>query len=159
MGKKVIIKTPEENIVSLLDGKKVLFLERDGSLQDGLDEFENILKRAKIKHTLMFNISESKMDKITKAINDHDAIVFMTQWVYEISTRLHKYVSSLPDKKIIIEVFVSEPTWYYKKQHGTKHDVYVYSCPTHFGEPDKSDEEFYKLSNKPYWEYKNKFDK
>lgn len=153
------INKPEDNVIATLKGKKVLFLENDNSLEHGLDEFENILKRAGIEYTVLFELDEKPIEDIIKAINEHDAIVFMTQWVYEIAQKLFDYIKSLPEVKTIVEVYIDEPTWYYKKQHGSKHDVFIYSCQVHWGEPDKESESFHKLTNKAYWDYKNDFDK
>jgi hypothetical protein len=40
------ISTPSENILKTLKGKKVLFLENDNSLDNGLDCFEQRLTRS-----------------------------------------------------------------------------------------------------------------
>ena len=157
MEKKPSIKTPEENIIKTLKGKKVLFLENDNVLENGLDEFENILKRGEITYTILFELSEKPMEEIIKAIAEHDAIIFMTQWVTETSKKLADHMFSLKKKKIVIEAYICDPTWYYKPK--TKHDVYIYMCMTHFGEADKESEKFYKLSGTSYWDYKNEFDK
>jgi hypothetical protein len=148
--------TPIQNIEKTLKGKRILFLENDISLNNGLDKFEQILKDAGIEYTILFNLSELPIQTITDAINSHDAIVFMTQWLYEISHTLFDYVKALKKKKIIIEVYISNPTWYYKSQHGSKHDVYIYSYSEW---SRKRDHSFHKLTNKPYWDYKNEFDK
>lgn len=152
------MNTPEQNVVKTLKGKKVLFLENDNVLQNGLDEFERILKKEGIDYTVLFDLSNTPLETIVTAINECDVIVFQTTWVYEISNKLFDYVSSLPDKKIVVEVFINEPTWYYASQHGTHHDVYIYSCMTFYGDADKDTEKFYKLTDKPYWDYVNKFD-
>lgn len=159
IGSARALKTPTQNVIKTLTGKKVLFLENDNGLNNGLDEFERILQSANIEYTVLFDLSEKPLDEIIKAINECDAIVFMTQWVYKIANILFDYIKSLPEKKIVVEVFISEPTWYYKSQHGSKHDVYIYSCQMYFGEAEKDTEEFYKLTNKPYWDYKNGFNK
>lgn len=158
-GSKRVIKSPAQNVIDTLRGKKVLFLENDDTLANGLDEFERILKSAEIDYTILFDLSELPLQTITEAINSHDAIVFQTQWVYDISKTLLKYVRALRDKKIVVECYINEPTWYYKQQHGSKHDVYIYSCDVHWGEADKETETFYKLTNKPYWGYKNCFNR
>lgn len=153
------INTPSENIAKTLKGKKVLFLENDNTLDNGLDEFERILKSANIEYTILFELSEKPLQSIIDSINSHDAIVFMTQWVYDIAEKLFLYIKSLKEKKIVIEAYIAEPTWYYKNQHGSKYDVYIYSCQVTWGEADKESEKFYKLTNNAYWDYKNKFDK
>jgi hypothetical protein len=159
IGSARALKTPTQNVIKTLTGKKVLFLENDNGLENGLDEFERILQSANIEYTILFELSEKPLDEIIKAINEHDAIVFMTQWVYEIAKKLFAYIKALPQKKIVIEVYISEPTWYYKSQHGSKHDVYIYSCQCYWGEADKDTETFYKLTNKAYWDYENGFNK
>jgi hypothetical protein len=151
------IKTPSENIAKTLKGKRILFLENDSSLSNGLDEFERILKESNIEHTILFELSEMPLDEIAKAINEHDGIIFMTQWVYDVSKKLKDYMFSLSEKKIVIEAYINEPTWYFKPK--TIHDVYIYSCMVLYGRADKSTETFYKLSQKPYWDYKNQFNR
>jgi hypothetical protein len=152
------MNTPEENVVKTLTGKKVLFLENDNVLQNGLDEFERILKTANIDYMVLFDLSNTPLETIITAINECDVIVFQTTWTYEISNKLFDYVSSLPDKKVVIEVYINEPTWYYASQHGTHHDVYIYTCMTSYGEVFKDSEKFFKLTDEPYWDYVNQFD-
>ena len=156
---KVVIKSPSHNIIKTLKKKKVLFLENDTKLSNGLDEFERILKEASIEYKALFELSELPIQEIKDAINECDVIVFQTRWVYDIAKKLFEYVKALPEKKIVVECYINNPTWYYKSQHGSKHDVYIYSCIVYFGEADKETEKFYKLTNKPYWDYKNKFNK
>jgi ubiquinone/menaquinone biosynthesis C-methylase UbiE len=153
------MNTPEQNVIGTLKGKKVLFLENDNCLSNGLEEFERILKSAGIEHTVLLELDQRPLEEITKAIDEHDALVFMTQWVYDISKKLFEYVKSLPEKKIVVEGYIHEPTWYYSTQHGTHHDVYIYSCQVYRGEADKDTETFYKLTEQPYWDYENEFDK
>lgn len=70
-----------------------------------------------------------------------------------------EYIRELPEKKIVVEVYIHEPTWYYASQHGSIHDVYIYTCRMCFGKAEKDTEKFYKLTDKAYWDYENKFDK
>lgn len=94
----------------------------------------------------MFDLSEKPLSEIAKAINECDVIVFQTTWLSDVSKKLFDYISSLPTKKIIVEVYIFEPTWYYASQHGSKHDVYIYN--------DRF-EIFWLLCDRPYWEEKN----
>lgn len=103
----------------------------------------------------MFDLSSLTLEEIKKNIDEHDVIVFMTQWVYDISKKIAEYMFSLKTKKVVIEVYIYEPTWYYKPK--TIHDVYIYSHQKSKFSEDKI--KFYKLSNKPYWDYKNEFNK
>ena len=150
------MNTPSENIVNTFKGKRVLFLENDNILPYEVEAFKNILEENGIEHTILYCLdSEYSLEDIVTAINQHDAIVFMTQWVYEISKKLFEYVASLTDKKIIVQVYISEPTWFYSSQHGTIHDVFIYTIVKDF----EDTESFYKLTEKPYWDYENNFDK
>lgn len=155
------MNTPEQNIIKTLKGKKVLFLENDNSLEHGLDEFERILKKANIEYKVLFDLSEKPLDEVKRAIDECDALVFQTRWVYEITKQLFTYVKGLTEKKIVVECYIKDPTWYYSSQHGTHHDVYIYTCFTHRGKAidREHSEKFYKLSKKAYWDYKNEFDK
>jgi len=151
------VNTPTQNIFKTLNGKRVIFLENSNGLYHGLDVFENILKERGIKYKILLNLSQLPIDRVLKDINNTDVIVFQTQWVYPISNKLFEYISSLKKKKIIVEVPVgNHPTWDYKPK-GIIHDVYWYRYLDE-GD-DRKKEGFYKLSRKPYWNYKNQFDK
>ena len=156
---QIKINSPRKNIAKLLKGKKVLFLENDNGLYNGLNEFEQVLKDNKIEYKCLFDLSEQPFDTVIDAIKEYDAIVFQTQWVYDVSKKLKEYMFASTDKKIVIECVIDEPTWYYKPK--SAHDVYFVKCPMYDFEAEAGDEfwEFKKLSNKPYWDYKNKFDK
>lgn len=151
---ELIIKKPHENVIDTLNGKRVLFLENDSVLQNGLDRFEDILKSANIDYTVLFELSEMNVDSIIEAINSHDAIVFQTQWVYDISKTLFKYIKGLEEKKIVVEVYIHNPTWYYQHNHGSIHDVYIFKHDAIF-----SEDFFYKITDEAYWDYKNQFNK
>lgn len=153
------MNTPTQNIIETLKGKKVLFLENSNSLEYGLKEFEKILKEANIKYKTLFKLQDLQPPIIMEAIDNYEAIVFQTTWKTSISREIYDYVGSLSEKKIIVECFLKEPTWYYASQHGTHHDVYLYSCPVFYDKVKKEEEEFYKLTEKAYWNYENKFDK
>lgn len=152
--------TPEENIVNVLKGKRVLFLENDTCFSDdgGQKEFVAILDRHGIEHTDFFELIDNyTLEEIVAAIKEHDALCFMTQWLYNIAGKIFDFMYQLQDKKIVIEIHSGDPTWYYKPD--VVHDVYIYKCSMHWGEAKKDRERFYKLSDKPYWDYENKFDK
>jgi hypothetical protein len=151
------MNTPEQNIVNSFKDKNLLFIENDNSFSSSVQEFHNIIKRAGIKHTVMFNLSEQPLEEIKKQIQKHDGIVFMTQWVYPISKTISEYMRSLKKKKIVVQCYLGDPTWYYQPDD-VPHEIYIYKCMVQWGEPDKETESFYKLSNKPYWDYKNNFD-
>ena len=95
------VKSPEENVKSLLTGKKVLFLENDNSLQDGVDCFHKIIEKHKILNTVLFDLSDVPLEEIAKQINAHDAIVFQTTWLTENSKKIYEYISQLPQKLIV----------------------------------------------------------
>lgn len=151
------MKTPEQNIARTLKGKKVLFLENDYALYERLRVFENILKRNNVSYTTLFDLENVVLDEIKEQILLHDAIVFETTWATNVSKDLREYVTNLKDKKIIINVYINEPKLHYRIK-GIPHDIYIFTSAD-----DEEDTwiatEFYKLTNKPYWEYKNKFNK
>jgi len=152
-----IQKNPQQNIANVLKGKKVLFLENDNGLYNGLEAFEAILKQNKIKYKCLFEVSEMPLEKIIKAIGSFDAIIFQTQWVYPVSKKLYEYMAALQEKKIVIECFINEPTWYYKPD--VVHDVYIYAYQDLQELWEGNGHKFYKLSETAYWDYINKFDK
>lgn len=142
----------ERNIASVLKGKKVLFIENDNELGHGIDLFEDILKKVGVEYNILFQVDEVDKEKVFRLISEHDAIVYMTQWVYQVSRDIKDYMLWLRESKIVIEIYISEPTWYYQLED-VPHQMYIF-C----GYPPDSPE-FYKLSRTPYWDYKNKFDK
>lgn len=149
----------ETNILKSFKGKRILFLENSSCFDEygGQEEFVAILDKLNIEHTDMFSISEDyTIEQIKEAILEHDAICFMTQWVYEIAGTIRDYMFQLQSPKDVIEIYINEPSFYYAPE--TCHTVYIYTCDTYFGEAEKETEKFYKLSDKPYWDYKNKFD-
>lgn len=149
------MKTAEENIIDTLKGKKILFLENDTELPDnGPMELKELLNRNKIKSKELLDIDQLPLTKIQKAIDKTDVIIYQTQWVYEIASTLKKYILSLTTPKIIIECYISEPTFYYQLD-GIPHSMYIFKKDYENGRGAK----FYKLSDEPYWNYENKFDK
>jgi len=154
------MKTAVQNLIKTLKGKKVLFLENDNGLYHGLDQIEEKFIENNISYKCLFDVSNKQFDEILEAIKQSDAIVFQTQWVYEISGKIKEYMFASTDKKIVIECYISDPTWYYKPN--VVHDVYVCKPPLRAWKDDKVDDKdwsFFKLSDKPYWGYKNKFNK
>ncbi len=154
------MNTVKQNIVEVLQGKKVLFLENDCGLGNGLDQIEELFKEKGVNYKCLFELSTLSFEAILKAIKECDAIVFQTQWNREISGKLSEYFFASQDKKIIIECYISEPTWYYKPD--AVHDVYIAHPPIRPFKSSKVDEskwKFFKLSEKPYWDYENNFDK
>jgi hypothetical protein len=147
------MNTPEQNILSTLKGKKVLFLENGNTLDYGLDELEKICIRSGISYNTLFHLKYRPLDEIKEAINNCSVLIFQTTWVYDIANILEDYIRNLAEVKIVVECYIDEPTWYYSNQHGSKHEVYIYNCLS------KESESFYRLSSKPYWEYENGFDK
>ncbi len=151
------MRTPEQNIIKTFKGKKLLCIENDNGLDNGVDTFQQILEKNGIEHRVIYDASNVPIEEIIAAIDWCDGIFFMTQWVYEISKKILEYVRNYQRPLDIIEICISEPTWYYKHQAGAdQHNIYWYRKPLDYSEDW---ERFFKLSNKPYWEYKNKFNK
>lgn len=148
------MKTAKENIIENLKGKRVLFLEGDNGLYHGLEQIEQVLKEAAIEYKALYNVRQLPIREIIESINEYDAIIFQTQWVYEISEEIKKFAFGMTTKKIFIECYISEPSWYYKPD--VIHDVYIFKGTLRYLDDEMK---FYKLSEEPYWDYKNKFNK
>lgn len=146
------MKTAKENLLDTLKDKRILFLENDTALYDELENIELFLKEHKLKYKCLFDLTSKRWSTIKKAIDAADVIIFQTQWVYPISKAVHTYIAKeLLTKKAIIECYLTNPTWYYIPLSLAGHDVYIIRPFEEW--------RFYKLSEDPYWDYKNKFDK
>jgi len=154
------LKGPKQNFLETVQGKKVLFLENDLSLNYGLQYVHRILQLNSIENKIIYQVNEvdkvGELQSVINAIEEYDVIIFMSQWVYDTSLKLRKYAFDMKNKKIFIECYISEPTWYYKPN--VVHDVYVLK-PQQYDFEDESFWRFYKLSDKAFWAYENKFDK
>ena len=53
------MKTSQENILSVLKDKSILFIENDMGLYNGLDKVEELLIENKIKYNCLFDVSKS----------------------------------------------------------------------------------------------------
>lgn len=148
------MKTVTKNLLDTLKDQRVLFLENDTGLYNGLDTLENILIENKIKYNCLFDLTSVSKEYILRQIEMFDVIVFQTTWTYEISNELYEFLKTSKDPKIIIEHYIGDPSWYYKPD--VIHDVFICKMNEDYDEEDWS---FYKLSDEPYWDYKNKFDK
>jgi len=156
------MKTPAQNFLSVVSGKNVLFLENDSGLYDDLANIEIFLKLNKVKYTVLCDIGDIQFEDITKAIELADVIIFQTQWVMNISMEIRDYMFTLKAKKIVIEAYINDPTWYYKPR--SIHDVYILMPNSTLFMGQYEDDptiywKFYKLRpKKPFWTYKNNFD-
>lgn len=151
------VKTPRENLLNVLQGKKVLFIENDHGLYNGLERLEDFLKENKIEYKCLFDVQKMPFENIVKAISENDAIVFQTQWVYEIARKLSQFLQDYKEKKIVIEVPVgADPTWYYLPK-GVVHDLYFLQLANK--DTWYQEDKFLKITDKPYWDYENNFDK
>lgn len=152
------MKTAKQNIIKVLNGKRMLFLENSNELDNGLDRLELFIKANGIKYSTLFGISKKPLEDTIKQIQAHDGIIFQTQWVYQISRDIKEFMFGLKDKKIVIECCICDPSWYYKPE-GIAHDLYMLKPTEEWEENYGREWEFYKITDKPYWDYKNKFDK
>jgi hypothetical protein len=142
-----------KQLLKLFAGRDVLFLENSIGLHDAVGNLERWLIENKVKYNAIFSIGdlgklEGGVDYIMERISESDIIVFETTWTYDISKILEKKIAAMKNKKIIVEVYISEPSWWYKPK-GVKHDVYVFSSE----DEDMDNWDFDKLRlNKPIWE-------
>jgi hypothetical protein len=152
------VKTAKENIIEVLGGKKMIFLENGGELDNGLDRLQEFMATNGLENTVLLYLQKLELDNIIQQINQHDGIIFQTQWVYKISKDLKEYMFSLKAKKIVVECCICDPTWYYKPE-GIAHDLYIVKPSEEWEEKHGREWEFYEITDKPYWDYKNKFNK
>lgn len=148
------MKTVTKNLLDTLKDQRVLFLENDNGLHNGLDTLENILIQNHIKYNCLFDLTSLPKEYILRQIEMCDVIIFQTTWTYEISKEIHEFLKTSKDQKTIIEHYIGDPSWYYKPD--VVHDVFICKMNEDYEEEDWS---FFKLSDEPYWDYKNKFDK
>ncbi len=136
-----------KKMLKTFERKSLLFLENDNSLSSSVGNFHRWCVHNKIETNSLFKVGELPMEYIKKQIDYFDVIVFQTQWVYEISKQLEQHLSTMKDKKIVIECYIHEPSWWHKPK--VVHDVFVLNCPF----DDMDDWEFHKLRiNKGIWE-------
>lgn len=120
-------KHSDKNIKELfLSGKKILFIENDYGLYNGLDHIEAFLIENKVQYNALYNCRELSFEYVTDMVKWYEVIIFQTQWVYDSSLKLSQHFMESKDKKIFVEVPVGrEGTWYYKPD--VVHDIYQLS--------------------------------
>lgn len=127
--------------------KRVLFLENDFTMHNSIGNFWLWCREHKIEHNCLYNIAKLPLEYTLEQIEWFDVIAFQTQWVYEISKQLETALTKSKDKKIIVECYISEPSWYRKPN--VVHDVFV--LDSHYYDMDTW--KFNKLRlKKAYWE-------
>jgi hypothetical protein len=137
-----------KSMLKVLRNKNILFLENDNSLHDAVGNFETWLVENKVRNNVLYDVQHLSLDYIKGQIDYADVIAFQTTWTYEVSQTLREYLTKLKNKKIIIECYISEPTWW-RKPKGVIHDIYV----LHSAMEDMDDWDFKKLRlNKAIWE-------
>lgn len=113
-----------KSMLKLFSGKDILFLENDNRLHGPVGNLEIWLIENKIKYNSLFNVSDLSMEYIKGQIAYADIIAFETTWTYEVSKNIEKFLTLSKDKKIIVECYICDPSWYYKPK-GVVHDMYV----------------------------------
>jgi hypothetical protein len=117
------MKTPKQNLSKVLKGKKILFIENDRGLYNGLDFLVEYFKKAKITYDCLFQADEKPIEDVLKAISETDVIIFQTTWRTDTRKKLSNFLYESKDKKIIIEHCINDPHWYYQPD-GVVHDIY-----------------------------------
>jgi hypothetical protein len=135
-------------MLKLFEGRNVLFLENDNGLHNAVGNLEIWLMENKIKYNALYSVGDLSLEYIKGQIDYADIIAFETTWTYEISRKIEEYLTKSKDKKIIVECYISEPSWW-RKPKGVVHDMYALAS----NEEDMDDWEFKKLRlNKALWE-------
>lgn len=157
------MKTAGENLLGVISGKFILFLENSEDLSIDLEHIEIFLKQNKLDYKALNDLPNLDFEVIAEAIRTSDVIVFQTTWISTYIKRLHDYLFSLKEPKHLIEVYIDKPHWFYKPN--TKHEVYIMRTNSHLFDPMFEEDptpywELHKLHPKvPIWKFKNKFDK
>lgn len=113
-----------KSLLKLFDGQRILFLENDNGLYNSVGNFETWLVENKIRYNALFDVSNLSMDYIKGQIEWANIIVFETTWTYEVARNIENFLTAYKDKKIIMECYIHEPSWW-RKPKGVIHDMYV----------------------------------
>lgn len=157
------MKTPTENLLSVVKDKAILFLENDEDLSIDLEHVELFLKQSKVEYKTLNGLPKLDFEVIAEAIKAADVIIFQSTWTPAIVSKLNEFITGLSNTKDIIEVFMDKPHWFYKPD--VHHDVYILRTHTYLWDPMYEDDplgywQFHKLHPTiPIWKFKNKFDK
>lgn len=152
------MKSAKENLIKVLTGKKMLFLENDNGLSNDAGRLANFMDNSGLHYNTLFDLRNIPFYDIIAQIESADGIIFQTQWVYSISTQIKKFMFALQTPKIVIECCLADPSWYYIPKN-IVHYLYILKAYEPWEEEGGREWEFYKITNKPYWDYKNKFNK
>lgn len=114
-------------MIDVLKNKEILILERDQSLSYQLLKFLEYCRENKLCINTLYSIQDVPFSYIQKQIDWFDVIVYQTTWTYEISHKISEYLRKNKSKKIVIECYMSEPS-FYRKPKGVVHDMYNWTC-------------------------------
>lgn len=157
------MKTASENLLGVVKGKFILFLENDEDLSIDLEHIETFFKENKLDYKALNDLPNLDFEVIAEAIRASDVIIFQTTWMAAIVSKLKQFILALKDPKHIIEVYTDQPHWFYKPD--TPHEVYIMRTNSHLFDPIFEGDplpywELHKLHPTiPIWKFKNKFDK
>jgi len=121
---KIIDNELHRKLLKITKGKRVLFLENDFTMHNAVGNFYDWCKLTNTEHNCLFNIGKLPLQYILEQIDWFDIISFQTTWTYKISHVLEEEIKKLKSKKIVIECYTNEPS-YYRKPKGIKHDLYT----------------------------------
>lgn len=147
--------TVQYNLATTFKGKNVLFIENDYGLTPGLQHLRFLFSQYKIRYIELYGVGNTNADAVASLIKigDIDGIAFQTTWTYESSHNFRKAILEIQKPLLILESYVAEPTLYYAIED-SPHTFFIYK---HSNEERRH--KFYKLSQNPYWNYENGFDK
>lgn len=157
------MKTASENLLGIVKGKFILFLENDEDLSIDLVHIETFLKENKLDYKALNDLTNLDFEVIAEAIKASDVIIFQSTWTAAIVSKINEFFFAMKEPKHIIEVYTDLPHWFYKPD--TAHDVYIMRTNTYLFDPMFEEDplpywELHKLHPTiPIWKFKNKFDK
>lgn len=138
------MKTASENLLGVVKGKFILFLENEEDLSIDLQHIGTFLTENKLDYKALNDLPNLDFEVIAEAIRASDVIIFQSTWVAAIVSKLHEFFTSLKDPKHIIEVYTDRPHWFYKPE--TAHEVYIMRTNSYLFDPMFEDDPL------PYWE-------
>ena len=129
-----------KEMLKTFSGKDILFLENDNQLHGPVGNFEFWLIENKIKYNALYSVNDLSLEYIKGQIDYADVIAFETTWTYEVSRNIETFLTASKSKKIIVECYTNEPSWWVKPK-GVVHDMYALNS---YGD-DMDEFEFKKL--------------
>jgi len=113
-----------QEILSAINGKKVLLIENDNGFDYSVGKFYNWMLENNVDSYALFDAKELPKEYVISKILEYDVIAFQSTFTYEESRELAEYVIGLKEPKTIFQIVINEPKFYYKPKD-IVHDIYM----------------------------------